>query len=73
MLVGDFRVDGLADAASAFFSWAVIYLPLAGLAAWYLSTRKSEPDIPRKPRIVKSVLIGLAIPATVVGLAWALR
>jgi hypothetical protein len=73
MLVGDIRVDGPLDAALAFFSWALIYLPLAALAAWYLSTRKPEPAAPRKPRIVKSVLIGLAIPGAAFGLALALR
>lgn len=73
MLVGDIRVDGLTDAAEAFLAWVLIYLPMAALAAWYLSTRKPEPDTPRKPRIVKSILIGLAIPGVLLALAWVLR
>lgn len=69
----DTSLDSARDVLESIFAWAIVYLPVAALAAWYLSTRKPEPDIPRKPRIVKSILIGLAIPGVVFGLAWALR
>lgn len=57
----------------AFVAWEVVYLPFAALIALYLLHRKLAPVVPRKTRIVKSVLIGLAIPAAVVALGMALK
>lgn len=72
ILIGQISVDSPKDFAEAFLAWELVYLPLAALTALYAATRLPEPAIPRKPRIVKSIIIGFAIPAVGIALAWAL-
>jgi uncharacterized membrane protein len=70
MLVGQSLADGTQLAVIALIS-----IPIAAIAALFASRVKptSSADAPRKPRIVASVLIGLAIAAGAVFLAWVLR
>lgn len=63
------QLDGLMD----FLAWEVVYLPLAALLALYVAWRGPVTVVHRKTRIVKSVLIGLAIPAAALALSWALQ